>query len=414
MATHVVTCFLRNDAEVLLLKRSEAVGSYPGRWGGVAGHAEGDPDGAVRQEIREETGIDPDRITPVRTGESFEVADGDRRWVVHPFLFDCPTREVQTNWETATYEWVPPTEILRRETVPDLWTSYDRVRPQVETVAADTEHGAAYVSVRALEVLRDEAALVATGQREREWSTLAALARRLREARPAMVVVTNRIDRTMSEADRTPGAVERAASAGVERALRADERAATSATARLGDRVATLSRSETVARALEAAEPDAVLVAESRPGREGVDAAERFATEGFDVTLTTDAALAHAVVDWGADTVVVGADAVLADGRILNKVGTRGVAAVAAREDIETVVVAARDKIHPDPDVEPDHEPREPTEVYGRSAGVSVRNPTFDVTPADSVTVVTDDGALSPEGIRAVACEHRRRREWDG
>jgi len=34
----VVTCFLRNDGEVLLLCRSDAVGSYRGQWGGVAGH----------------------------------------------------------------------------------------------------------------------------------------------------------------------------------------------------------------------------------------------------------------------------------------------------------------------------------------------------------------------------------------
>ena len=36
----VVTVFLRNAGQVLLLRRSEDVGSYSGKWGGVAGHAE--------------------------------------------------------------------------------------------------------------------------------------------------------------------------------------------------------------------------------------------------------------------------------------------------------------------------------------------------------------------------------------
>ena len=44
-ATDVVTVFLRNGGAVLLLRRSDEVGSYRGRWGAVAGHAEGGPDG---------------------------------------------------------------------------------------------------------------------------------------------------------------------------------------------------------------------------------------------------------------------------------------------------------------------------------------------------------------------------------
>jgi len=159
MATPVVTCVLRNEGEVLLFRRSDAVGSHRGLWGVVAGHADGDPDAAARQEVREEMGVDPDRLALVRTGEPFEVGDEEGEWLVHPSLFDCPTRAVEHNRETEGLEWAPPTAILRRETVPRLWMSSDRVRPRVETVAGDTDHGAAYVSVRALEVLRDEAAV---------------------------------------------------------------------------------------------------------------------------------------------------------------------------------------------------------------------------------------------------------------
>lgn len=44
------------------------------------------------------------------------------------------------------------------------------------------------------------------------------------------------------------------------------------------------------------------------------------------VTLTSDAAFAQALAEFDADALVVGADTVLADGRVVNKVGTRNAA----------------------------------------------------------------------------------------
>ena len=425
MATAVVTCVLRNDAEVLLFRRSETVGSHQGLWGGVAGHAEGDPDAAARQEVREETGLDPDDLAFVRAGEPVEVRDDEGEWLVHPYLFDCPTRAVEPNWETERYEWVPPTAILRRETVTDLWKSYTRVRPRVDTVAGDTEHGAASLSVRALEVLRDEAALrvegVAAdgdGSTDAGWQRLAETARELATARPAMPVVANRVDRAVHAADeRTAAALEAAAQAGIQRALRADGRAAASAAARAGDRVATLSRSGTVRDALARTEPEAVLVAESRPGREGVGVAEGVAeTLDAAVTLTTDAAFAHQAVEWGADTLLVGADAVLPDGRVVNKAGTRGAALSAAREGVDVIVATSVDKVYPDGAVV--LEARDPGEVYGGRDGsgaddgvpdIDVLNPTFDVTPDGVVTAVGEDGEFDPA---EVAAAHRRHAAW--
>ena len=421
-ATHVVTVFLRNDADVLLLRRSDEVGSYSGRWGAVAGHAEGDPDGAAREEIREETGLDPQsRVTLVRRGNSFEVVDEDldTRWVVHPYLFDARRREVTTNDETTEHEWAPPTAILRRETVPELWRSYDRVRPTVEAVAEDREHGSSYLSLRALEHLRDEAAL-GVERDATDWDALAATARDLREARPSMVVVANRVNRVMHAACEasSPAAVERAATEAIDRALAADERAATRAAERLPDRVATLSRSGTVLAALAAADPDSVLVAESRPGREGVDAAAEIASRtDAAVTVTTDAAFGERLAE-DADALLVGADAVLPDGRVVNKVGTRGAVAAAAAEGADCYVVTTSDKVRPEGDdggdASFDREERDPSAVYDGDAEVSVANPTFGATPTERFdAVVTEDGTLDSEGIRAVAAAHRRRAAWD-
>ena len=154
----VVTCFLRHGTEVLLVCRSDAVGSYRERWGGVSGYAEGTPEAAARWEIDEEVGL-LDAVEFVRSADVLEVEDEDRgtRWLVHPFLFDCSRTDIDPNEEIADHEWVQPPGILDRATVPRLWDAYRAVAPTVGTVADDDEHGSAYLSVRALEVLRDAA-----------------------------------------------------------------------------------------------------------------------------------------------------------------------------------------------------------------------------------------------------------------
>ncbi len=413
--THVVTVFLRHESDVLLLRRSEAVGSYAGRWGVVAGHAEGEPDRAAREEIAEETGLDPvDDVNFVRAGESVPVEDAalDTRWIVHPSLFDAATRAVRPTEETETVEWVPPTEILRRETVPELWTSYDRVRPRVDTVSADREHGSAYLSIRALEVLRDEAALAVEGRRDADWDSFRDLAGRLVEARASMPVVTIRVDRAMSATtdEQRAHALEEAATTGIERALRADAEAAATAAAQLrGARIATLSRSGTVMATIEQADPVAVLVAESRPGGEGATVAGSLASStDASVTLTTDAAFTDLLADW--EALVVGADAILADGRLVNKVGTRGAVLTAAHDGVDVTVVAASDKITPRRDVDPDEQSGE---ALGATTGVETANPTFGETPLDIVDrIVTERGILDPDDISRIAADHRERSAW--
>lgn len=436
--THVVTVFLRNGTDVLLLKRSDEVGSYPRQWGGVAGHVgrdngaeqaleqstgernrSQDPAAAAREEIHEETGLG-DAVVPVRAGEPFPVDDPEHgRWVVHPFLFDCDSRDVETDWETAAYEWVPPTEILRRETVPDLWTSYERVAPTVETVAGETKHGSAYISVRALEVLRDRAAALAAGRadpRGGEWADLSDLARTLLEARPGMQAVANRVNRAMAVAAdrRTAAAVEAAASDTIARALDAGEQAAANAADRVGRCVLTLSRSGTVMETLRQAGPEAVLVAESRPAREGVDIAEELAgVIDAEVSVFVDAAVAHMLATRAIETVLVGADAVLANGQVVNKVGTRAAALASAREGVPIYVVAAKDKVAPT--AEPDLETGAPDEVYEGDAALTALNPTFDVTPADLLAgVVTEDGLLDADDVAEAANEVAALADWDG
>jgi translation initiation factor 2B subunit (eIF-2B alpha/beta/delta family)/ADP-ribose pyrophosphatase YjhB (NUDIX family) len=431
----VVTCFLRHEEAVLLVRRADDAPTHAGLWAGVSGYVEGDP-GLSRpdayREVAEETGFTEAHLTEVRAGDPVTVAetgpDGDEReWTVHPYLFETDGRDVEPNEELAATEWVQPTAMLDRETVPGLWPVYRAVAPTVPDVAGDTTHGSAHLSVRALSVLRD-----AAGDAERagdDWATVAATARDLRDARPGMTALRTRVDRVMHEADRDPAAVRRRAERAVEDALRADERAADAAASELadlvpaaGDRltVLTCSRSGTVAGALRRVEPTPELVvADSRPGGEGVGVAESFAAE-TDVTLVPDGAVAQVLAEPASvdaspvDAVLVGADAVLPDASVVNKVGTRavGLAAAADAADVPLLVVTARDKVGGRDDL--DLERVDASAVYDGDREVRVVAPLFDRTPADLVTaVVTEDGPQSAAAVRDLAESHAALADWD-
>ena len=410
--THVVTCFLRNRGDVLLLRRSEEVGSYQGRWGAVAGHAEGDPDAAARDEIEEETGL-LDACTLVRSGEPFPVEDAQlgTRWIVHPYLFDCARRDATLDWESVEHEWVPPTEILTRDTVPQLWSAYRRVAPTVLTVRDDREHGSAWLSARALEVLRDAAA---EGDGP-TWADLAETAEALLSARPSMSALRQRVHRVMHLAGGQPGRVEARAQAVLIASLDADEEAAERAADLIGNRhVLTLSRSGTVLAALKRSR-GSVTVLESRPLAEGRAVAEQLASEGRDVALAPDAAMAEAMRTHGVEVVLVGADTVEANGDVVNKVGTFPVALVARELGIPVYAVAAADKIAPpghgwDPGDAPS---ADRDDVWNGTAGVDVIRVLFERTHGDLFAgIVTEDGILGRVAVSRIAERHEDERLW--
>jgi len=413
---HVVTAFARHDGKVLLCRRSEHVGTYTGQWGGISGYAEDDPDAQVFVELAEEAGFDRDAVELVRAGATVDVHDDDleTHWVVHPYLVDVEHRDVAPSEEQEVCEWMHATELLRRDCVPGLWTAYERVAPSVRSITADGEHGAAALSVRALEVLRDRAGVLRAEEASDDaaFAEIADLARRLQRARPSMAVLENRVNRTMATADRNAASLETAAMDGINRAVRVDVEAGERAAAVVSNRtVLTLSRSGTVRRALSDATPSAVFVAESRPGREGVGVAEGLLSD-VPTTLHTDAAIGHVLATEDIDCVLVGADAVLADGRVVNKTGTRLAAVAAAHEDVPFFVACATDKVRTDETVNLESGRR--SAVYDGDAALAVTNPTFDVTPAHLVdAVLTERGELEPSDVRSVAAELADLATWD-
>lgn len=128
-STPVVTSILESEGEILLLLRSEKVGTYQGKWAGVAGFLENDPDTQALTEIREETGLKPERqrsaadVTLVRKAVPILVEDKERgwKWLVHPYLFHVRDKsKIRIDWEHQETRWIDPKDIEKYDTVPGL------------------------------------------------------------------------------------------------------------------------------------------------------------------------------------------------------------------------------------------------------------------------------------------------------
>jgi len=126
----VVTCFLESAGEILILRRSEAVGSYRGRWAGVSGYIETTADEQALTEIEEETGLARGEVALIKKGEPLAVEDEGLgiRWVVHPYLFRIKDRDkIRIDWEHKEARWIKPEDVERYQTVPKLKEALSRV-----------------------------------------------------------------------------------------------------------------------------------------------------------------------------------------------------------------------------------------------------------------------------------------------
>jgi len=149
-----------------------------------------------------------------------------------------------------------------------------------------------------------------------------------------------------------------------------------------------------------------VIANETRPYLQGARlTAWELVQEGIPCTLITDSMAGHLMSKGEVDVVIVGADRIAANGDVANKIGTYPLAVLAKRHGIPFYVAAPCSTF--DPKI-PDGsripiEERPADEVTGyRGArwapqGVSVRNPAFDVTPAELITgIICEKGIASP------------------
>jgi methylthioribose-1-phosphate isomerase len=147
-----------------------------------------------------------------------------------------------------------------------------------------------------------------------------------------------------------------------------------------------------------------VIACETRPYLQGARlTAYECVQEGIPCTLITDSMAGHLMSKGEVDVIVVGADRIAANGDVANKIGTYALAVLAKRHGIPFYVAAPLSTF--DPKI-PDGshipiEERPAAEVTGyretrwAPQGVAVRNPAFDVTPAELVTgIICEKGVV--------------------
>ena len=149
-----------------------------------------------------------------------------------------------------------------------------------------------------------------------------------------------------------------------------------------------------------------VYANETRPLLQGARlTAWELAQRGIEVTLICDSMAAQVMREGRVQAVVTGADRIAANGDTANKIGTYGVALLAAAHDIPFYVaaptntfdlsLASGDQIPIE-----ERDPREITHGFGRQTapeGIDVYNPAFDVTPARLIAaLITERGVIRP------------------
>ncbi len=140
-----------------------------------------------------------------------------------------------------------------------------------------------------------------------------------------------------------------------------------------------------------------VYVDETRPLLQGARlTAWELQQRGIDATLICDSMAAVVMRQRRVQAVITGADRIAANGDVANKIGTYGLAVLAAAHNIPFYVaaptstfdlsLAGGDEIPIE-----QRDPREITHGFGRQTapeGIDVYNPAFDVTPAERLTAI--------------------------
>jgi len=167
--------------------------------------------------------------------------------------------------------------------------------------------------------------------------------------------------------------------------------------------------------AVEAGKRVRVLVDETRPFLQGARlTAWELMQERIPVELIADMSAGHLISRGEVDLIIVGADRVAANGDTANKIGTYTLAVLAQRHRVPFYIacpVSSIDRaVASGADIPIEERAAEEVVGFGDTrwapAGVAVRNPAFDVTPAELISaLITERGIVQPvneAGVRAL------------
>ncbi|ELY59004.1 ribose 1,5-bisphosphate isomerase [Natronolimnohabitans innermongolicus] len=328
------------------------------------------------------------------------------------------------------------------------------VATTADEIAAMEIRGAATIADAAAEALAAQARASTAERPEAFRRELRDAAKTLYETRPTAVSLPNALRYVFrgmdgeTVADLRAATVARAERFQHELAHAQSELGAVGANRlRDGDVVMTHCHSTDALACIEAALEDGkeleAIVRETRPRKQGHITARQLREWDVPVTLVVDNASRRYLNR--ADHVLIGADSIAADGSVINKIGTSGLAVTARERGVPVMVAAQTIKLHPDTmtghtveiemrderevlseaerheivgdaddagdargtdndgdagDAEDGADARGDENENGRDDGLTVENPAFDVTPPRYVdAIVTEHGQFPPESI---------------
>jgi translation initiation factor 2B subunit (eIF-2B alpha/beta/delta family) len=369
----------------------------------------------AEKEIEEELGLVSSEVDLVRSGEPLRVYDEDKDtvWIVHPFLFNAKERNIELDWEHTESKWINPDDLNSYETVPKLRETLERVQWDMGTgtatlpnvtravheFAVDRVHGASILGRRSIEILAEAAKVTTASSINELFSNLLGVMFELRKAQRSMATIRNLTGYFMynvAESRRSTTSIQQfrekiavLSQEAIREAEKAAEDTARNVVPFLPDEgyVLTHSYSSTVRRALElgikSGRKLTAFVTESSPGLEGKQLAKDLVDVSVPLKLIADSIVGSVISD--VDMVLIGADSVLTDGSVINKIGSKKIATLAEAEEIPFFVACERAKL---------------SSVDFLGEPVQFAETLFDLTPStDVTTIVTEVGSMEPRQV---------------
>lgn len=410
----VVTSFIQSDEnKILLLQRSSKVGTNRGKWGAVSGYLEANetPFSRAQIEIQEEASLQPNEIELTRSGTPLRAFDEENRivWIVHPYLFTTHNDVIIIDWEHTNYKWIDPRELDSYDTVPKLKETFERVQWDLRATSQrqqealemickldeDRVSGASLLGRRAVQIIANRVKSSDATSKDDIFRDMLSLFLESRTVQRSMASIRNMTGRLLFQSDLTRAeskspddfrcAILESAQNISSNSEKESEYAADNLTSIITQnaKILTHSYSSTVKHAFEymlhRGISFEVFVTESIPGYEGKALVGDLIEMGLRARVVSDSNIPTILEK--INIVVVGADTVLADGSVVNKIGTKQIAVEAKSRHVPFYVICESGKFS--------------TENF---LGEDIQiDDIFDVTSNDLVQkIVTELGVLEP------------------
>ncbi len=128
----IITVFIKYKDKILLLKRSNKVSSYQGKWNTVSGYLDDFKSLRAKaiEEVNEELGVTKNNILSFHLGKFYKLSDIriHKVWLVHPVLIKLKNKpDIKLDWEHTEYRWIKKEELKNFDTIYQLNKSLENI-----------------------------------------------------------------------------------------------------------------------------------------------------------------------------------------------------------------------------------------------------------------------------------------------